>query len=231
MRAYGAGMTTETHTPKFTGIPAAAFEFYAGLETDNSKPFWAAHLPTYTEQVRAPLSALLTELSGEFGPGKLFRPNRDMRFSLDKRPYKEHQGLFIKTGDSNGFYAQVSADGLLIGGGWYAGSSDQIARYRHAAGGVAGEELTAIVEQLHSQGYAIEGELLKSRPRGVPADHPRLELLRHRTLYASRAVPAETAWLGEPRAADEIRHSWRDLSALIDWLDAYVTGGPVAAER
>ncbi|MGV1004277.1 MAG: DUF2461 domain-containing protein [Candidatus Nanopelagicales bacterium] len=215
----------------FTGIPRAAFDFYAELEDDNSKAFWSAHLDTYENQVRGPMSALLAELAGEFGPGGLFRPNRDLRFGTDKRPYKEHQGAFIKTGDANGFYAQFSADGLLIGGGWYSGTSDQVARYRAAVAGPAGEDLAGIAEQLLAQGWQLEGDRLKTRPRGVPADHPRLGLLRHRTLYASLTIPSSTAWLAEPEAADVTRKRWREVSGLIDWLDAYVTGGPVGMER
>lgn len=214
---------------RFSGIPASAFHFYNELEADNSKAFWAAHLTTFEEAIRGPMGALLAELSEEFGPGKLFRPNRDLRFGADKRPYKEHQGLFVRSGDANGFYAQISADGFLVGAGWYSGTSDQIARYRAAVGGPAGAELADALAELTTAGYEIAGDQLKSRPRGVPLDHPRLDLLRRRSLYVARSFPADTPWLATPQTLTEVRRMWRETSTLVDWLDAYVTGGPVAA--
>ena len=72
----------------FTGWPKDALDFYVGLEADNSKPYWLAHKQVYEEGVKAPFLALSDAIAGEFGPLHLFRPNRDIRFSKDKSPYK-----------------------------------------------------------------------------------------------------------------------------------------------
>jgi uncharacterized protein (DUF2461 family) len=79
----------------FTGIPAAALDFYDDLEQDNSKTFWTAHKAIYDEAVRAPMEALAADLAKDYGEGKLFRPYRDVRFSKDKTPYKTHQGVWF----------------------------------------------------------------------------------------------------------------------------------------
>ncbi len=68
----------------FDGFPIAALDFYEDLEDDNSKTFWQAHKHVYDESVRAPMEALLLELEKPFGPAKLFRPYRDVRFSKEK---------------------------------------------------------------------------------------------------------------------------------------------------
>ena len=65
----------------FTGFPVAALDFYDDLEVDNTKSFWAAHKHVYLEAVRAPMTALVAELEAEFGPAKVFRPYRDVRFA------------------------------------------------------------------------------------------------------------------------------------------------------
>lgn len=81
----------------FTGFPAAAFAFYAGLRADNSRAYWTAHRAVYEDSVRAPLAALLDELAEDFGGAvSVFRPFRDTRFSRDKSPYKTHQGGFVE---------------------------------------------------------------------------------------------------------------------------------------
>ncbi|MGB6108365.1 MAG: DUF2461 family protein, partial [Mycobacterium sp.] len=72
----------------FAGWPVEAVEFYEGLAADNSKVFWQEHKAVYDDCVRAPMEQLLAELTDEFGPAKLFRPYRDVRFSADKTPYK-----------------------------------------------------------------------------------------------------------------------------------------------
>ena len=70
----------------FQGIPAGAFGFYADLEDNNNREWWLEHKARYEPLVREPLTALLAELEPRFGPGKVFRPNRDIRFSPDKSP-------------------------------------------------------------------------------------------------------------------------------------------------
>src|SRR4051812_47820766 len=72
----------------FTGWPPAALDFYRDLEQDNSRAFFTAHKDVYERDVRAPFEALGELVAEEFGPLKVFRPNRDVRFSKDKSPYK-----------------------------------------------------------------------------------------------------------------------------------------------
>ena len=68
----------------FNGWPAQAVEFYDGLEEDNSREYWHAHKAVYSEAVLRPMEELLEELSGRFGAGRIFRPNRDVMFSANK---------------------------------------------------------------------------------------------------------------------------------------------------
>lgn len=66
------------------GIPLEAFRFYAELEENNNRDRWMQNKPKYVVAVNGPLSLLLAELEPEFGPAKLFRPNRDIRFSQNR---------------------------------------------------------------------------------------------------------------------------------------------------
>src|SRR6478672_11991044 len=162
----------------FTGIPADAFRFYADLEENNNRDWWLEHKPVYDAAVKEPLTLLLAELEPRFGPAKLFRPNRDVRFSADKSPYKTAQGAFAALDEGVGFYLQLSADGLLVGGGCHTSTPAQVARFRGAVDAPAsGEALQAIVAKVADAGYEVEGEQLKTVPRGFAKDHPRAELL------------------------------------------------------
>jgi uncharacterized protein (TIGR02453 family) len=115
----------------FNGFADEAFEFYEGLSIDNTKAYWTAHKATYEEHVRAPMIELMEALEPEFGPAKIFRPYRDVRFSKDKSPYKTNQGAHA----TRGFYFQIDADGLMVAGGMYAPGPEQLQRYRSRATG------------------------------------------------------------------------------------------------
>jgi len=204
----------------FAGFPDEGLVFYEGLEADNSKTFWTTHRSEYESFVRAPVLALLEEVSGEFGTAKVFRPYRDVRFSHDKTPYKTHQGAVV-TPEGRGagsWYVQVSADGLMVSGGSWRLESDQIARYRRAvADPVQGVRLEREVDRLRSAGWDIEGDRLVRVPAGYSADAERLELLKHKALHATRRWTPED-WLHTREVVDRVRDSWRDLVQLNAWL-------------
>src|SRR6266849_296748 len=128
----------------FGGWPAAALEFYAGLEDDNSKAYWTSHKAVYEEKVLRPMTELLEGLAPEFGDPKIFRPYRDIRFSHDKTPYKTHIGATL----GGSCYVQLSADGLSAGSGRWHLEADELARYRAGVAGLDGAELAAIVAAL-----------------------------------------------------------------------------------
>jgi uncharacterized protein (TIGR02453 family) len=211
----------------FAGFPAEAFGFYRRLEADNSRTFWDAHKDDYKRLVREPVMALTGELEAEFGPAAVFRPYRDTRFSADKSPYKTHQGAFVERVPGLGFYIEVSADGMLASGGFHSHAPDQVERYRRAVDAArSGTALAALVGGLAEDGLSIGGDRLKTRPRGVPEGHPRLDLLRHRSLTASRDWPPGPPLHGRD-ALDLVRQTWRQLVPLCDWLCEHV--GPPQA--
>ncbi|MGB8020772.1 MAG: DUF2461 domain-containing protein [Candidatus Nanopelagicales bacterium] len=208
----------------FAGIPAAAFQFYADLEVANSRDFWAAHRSIYDESVRDPLHLLMSELEPEFGPGRLFRPYRDVRFSADKSPYKEHQGGYVEVGPACGYYVQVSSGGMMVAAGWHAPASAQVSRYREAVVSPAGQALVGLLGGLRRRGLEVGGERLKTQPRGVPADHPMVELLRYRSLTVSTDFALAEPWLGTAEAAQRVGSVWRAAKPLVEWLADNVTG-------
>ncbi|YCK34877.1 DUF2461 domain-containing protein [Actinomadura sp. ATCC 39365] len=208
----------------FTGFPDEAFIFYEGLEADNSKHYFTRHKHLYEDAVRGPMTELTDELAAEFGPAQLFRPYRDVRFSKDKTPYKTHQGAFVDLMPGIGYYVEISAAGLYVAGGRYTQAADQVARYRAAVDeDVTGKPLESITARLADAGYTIGGDRLKTRPRGFDEDHPRIELLRHRSLFAGVRHEPE-AWVHTAEVRGRVERAWRDFAALVDWQCAHVRG-------
>src|SRR5439155_21320779 len=94
--------------PRFSGWPKPALRFFRGLEQDNSKAYFEANRQVYEEQVRQPLEVLVAEFERDVGPGltsKVFRLNRDLRFSPDKLPYDGPLGaVLMSNARANGEY-------------------------------------------------------------------------------------------------------------------------------
>ena len=198
----------------FQGWNEAAQRFFIGLELDNSKRYFEANRTVYNDHVRGPMTALLESVADEFGPGKVFRPNRDIRFSADKSPYKTN----IAASVSGGGYVSLDARQLMAAGGHYEMSPEQLRRYREAvATETSGPELEEIVGRLEAGGYQIGGEELKRVPAPYPKDHPRARLLRHKRLYYWKSFGLEP-WLGTAAAREKIVAAWRDGARLKDWL-------------
>jgi uncharacterized protein (TIGR02453 family) len=202
----------------FKGWPAEALEFYEGLEADNSKTYWQSNKATYDEIVLAPMKDLLADLEPEFGPGKIFRPYRDVRFSKDKSPYKTQIAATLERGG----YIALSSGGLGTGSGMYHLEPDQLARFREAvAADASGVPLEKIVADLTKQKIEVSAhDTLKTMPRGYDKEHPRAELLRHKGLIGWRQWPVEP-WLGTAKAKTRIIEFLHTMGPLNDWLSKY----------
>lgn len=202
----------------FTGFPVAALDFYDDLEVDNTRSFWEAHREVYETTVKAPMLALTAALEAEFGAAKVFRPYRDVRFAKDKTPYKEHQGAFVAAGPATGWYVEVSARGVRTGAGFYDASSERLAAYREAVDDEkSGRALERLLARMEKDGWQVGGDRLKTAPRGWTVEHPRIELLRHRSLTAGRSHGFEPV-IHTPQLLDVIRDDWRALRPLVEWL-------------
>jgi uncharacterized protein (TIGR02453 family) len=203
----------------FAGFPPAAFAFYEQLATHNTKAWWEKNRSTYDEAIKQPMVELLAELADEFGEGKVYRPYRDARFSKDKTPIKDHQGAVVMIEDGVGYYVQVSAAGLMVGGGLYAPTSGQLARMRAAIDSPAVATLESELAKLRRgrPRWEIDGAPLKTKPKGYDADHPRIELLRMTRLIFTRTYDDERM-LASRKARDVVRRDWRAIAPANEWL-------------
>ena len=205
----------------FDGFSPDSFAWFAGLEADNSKTYFTEHRETYDRAVRGALEALLEELADEFGGRvKLFRQNRDIRFSRDKSPYKTRTYGVIQDRPSSRapLYAQISREGLFAGSGYYLLDSAQLERFRDAVvDDRSGPELERAIA-----GIETFGEALKTAPRGYPRDHPRVGLLRHKSLISGSRLAPTKKRISRNAALDHARTIWNACAPMNAWLDAHV---------
>src|SRR5262245_20267760 len=203
---------------RFEGWKGDFQGFFLGLKLDNSKAYFDAHRRTYEGEVKAPLVALLADLEPEFGPARVSRPNRDIRFSPDKSPYKTN----IYASAHAGGYLALDAGGLLAAGGRYLMDTAELARFRAgAAAADSGAELAAIVAALREQGYDVGEPEMKRVPSPYPRDHPRADLLRRRRLVYWRRWDVGS-WIATAEAGERVAIVWRDGAGLNAWMAAHV---------
>ena len=203
---------------RFAGWTGDFQDFFLGLQLDNSKAYFTAHRPQYEADVKGPMMALLSDLEHEFGPARLSRPNRDIRFRADKSPYKTN----IYAAARDGGYVALDATSLMAAGGRYVVDAEQLLRFRHAvAAERSGRSLVAIVDGLLDKGYELGGQELKRVPPPHPRDHPRGGLLRHKRLIYWRRWEIEP-WIATPEARERVAQVWRDGRELSDWFAEHV---------
>jgi uncharacterized protein (TIGR02453 family) len=211
--------------PAFRGFGPQVFDWFAGLERDNSRPYFTATRELYEAEVRGGLEALLDELSEAFGgEARVFRQQRDLRFTADRSPYKTRTYGVLQGGPAGaGLYAELSVHGLYAGTGYHQLARDQLERYREAvAAERTGQELAAAATAAQAAGLELAGETLRTAPRGHPRDHPRIDLLRRKALIAGRRAVPGAGGIGREAALAHVAGAWRAAAPLTAWLDAHV---------
>lgn len=205
---------------EFTGFTTEAFSFWKGLERHNNRDWFQAHKDQYEQAVRRPMQLLIEELAPLYGPGRLSRINKDMRFQKEK-PYKN----YLATG-LGGSYISISKDGLWVGTGIYKPEPATLRALRAAiADDSAGRELTRIIAAMTRKGFEVDTHArLDKPPRGYDAAHPRVELLRMKDIYVGKSFGVrEVASANLPR---DVAKAITALEPFRVWLRKYVRERP-----
>jgi uncharacterized protein (TIGR02453 family) len=190
----------------FAGFTADTLRFIEELAEHNDSAWFAGQKSRYEREVLEREKAFVGE-AGEaihaFAPhvvadprvnGSIFRIRRDTRFSRDKSPFKTYVDMWFWEGYSrkttSGFFVRIVPDAIWTGAGAHMLDGPGLEALRIAvAGDDIGPDLAEAVEAVTGAGYTVAGDMLKRVPHPFPADHPREELLRHKTIHALRSEP------------------------------------------
>lgn len=204
----------------FRGWPAEGVEFLRDLEDNNEREWFKRERWRRDEFLVAPALALASDLE-EFGDAHVFRPWNDTRFH-HRPPIKEHLGMALGYEGAGGWYIELSLDGLVVAGGLHRPARDQLERIRHGIDGDrTAAELSRALSVAAEAGMSPPQPELTRAPRGYPADHPRVDLLRLKSLTVGRRDELR-AWMQKPEAGRRIRERVEAAAPLVDWLRTYV---------
>ena len=174
-------------------------DYLEDLRFNNNKTWFDENRKRY-DQARANVEALITDILQHFAPvenvGKtnakdcMFRINRDVRFSKDKTPYKLNMGALIGSGgrktNERSYYLNIEPGNSFIAGGVYSPMPEHLKAIREAIAANNGKKLKAILNKPDFKKYfgTMEGEALKTPPKGYTADHPAIDLLKQKQFLA-----------------------------------------------
>lgn len=208
----------------FLGFGAWVFEWFAGLEQDNSRAYFNATRQRYDIEVRDGVKNMLQELSGTFGGEvRVFRQQNDMRFAPGV-PYKTRTyGVLDFTSPVKArLYADISARGLYAGSGYQRLAPDQLRRYRATvADDQLGARLVEVLATTRDAGLEVIGDSLSTVPRGYSRDHPRAGVLRYRSLLVGKLLTSASG-ISRDDGLNHVAASWRAAAHLTNWLDEHV---------
>ncbi len=217
-----------------------ALKFLRGLKRNNDREWFAARKAVYEREVKAPMLALIAEVNEAmlgFAPENVRPPQkammriyRDIRFSADKRPYKNHQGAWwARTGlektSGGGFYFHVGGTEVTIAAGVFMPEREQLLAIRrylvehHAElrAMLAGKRLKTLLQE-------FDGMKLTRPPKGFAADDPAMDLLMCRQWGVAATLPAESAT--KPTLLKEIVERFKVTAPMVALLNAPLAPKP-----
>lgn len=205
----------------FATLVSDARAFLAELADNNRREWFNANKARYEADLKAPATQLLdhvadavTSKGGERPATKLFRPQRDVRFSKDKTPYHTHLHMLWSLQPAGGLFFGISPDYVTLGGGIMAFDKPVIDAWRKALDTSFGDDITTALGSAAAKGYEPREPELKRVPAPYPQDHPQGENMRRKGLAIWREVP-EAEW-GDPSGA--LTQARKDLSPILDLL-------------
>ena len=213
------------------------FAFLKQLAKNNDRIWFEAHRADYENALgrfEDFVAALIIEIAAFHDLGGvtpkdcMFRIYRDVRFSKDKSPYKTAMTASIGPGGRKSigypYYLHVeSGDHSMLAGGCHDTSTEQLARWREAVDKDAStiKKLTGKKDFLTAFG-GISGEKLAKAPRGYPADHPELELLRLKQITVMRTVTDKE--MLSPTAVQSAAAIFKTMKPFLDYLGSILPG-------
>ncbi|MBC7794275.1 MAG: DUF2461 domain-containing protein [Clostridia bacterium] len=200
---------------------AAYFEFFEKLAANNTREWFTANRPRFEANVKVPFETFVTDALNALADREpayqdltanqaIFRLHRDVRFSADKSPYKLGMSAVLSPRGKKSpvieCYVQLGPGESFFAGGMYAPDTEQLKRVRQSIIGEP-ERLPKLLSAKAFVGRfgGIQGEELKSAPRGMQEHVARAPLIRRKQLYFARPITRSQA-LGAGLIAEALKN-------------------------
>jgi uncharacterized protein (TIGR02453 family) len=232
-------------TPAPAHLRSESIAFLRNLARNNDRDWFAPRKAIFEAELKEPMLAIIRKVTDamlEFAPSFvrpaekcLFRIYRDTRFSANKLPYKNHvaawwshQGLQKTSGA--GYYFHVSAKEVVIAAGAYMPEKEQLSQIRHWLLDHHLEFRKLLEKPTVRKTFSeFEGNALTRPPKGFPAEHPGMDLIRCRQWGLAATLP--TAEALEPNFAATLIRYFKIASPVVDALNTPIAAAQIPKKK
>ena len=212
-------------------ISINTFQYLQDLKNNNNREWFQANKKRY-EVVKSDFEETIKELIGSIGEFENmtgvevkhcnYRIARDVRFTNDKAPYKSWlSASFSEGGRKSGrvdYYLHISENESFLGGGMWAATPEQLAKFRQEIDYNAQEFKAIIHEPNFIKTFGdIQGEAVKSSPKGYSKDHPEIELLRCKQVFVIHNFTKEEVC--SPDFLKNVTETAKTLKPFLDYFN------------
>jgi uncharacterized protein (TIGR02453 family) len=213
----------------------SVLDFLGGLQKNNNKAWFEKNRPAY-EKAKGEFEAFVDQLIVGFGSVEnlsgitakdcVMRIYRDIRFSKDKSPYKTNMGASIGPGGKKStrltYYLHIEpSSASMIAGGLHMPDSAQITKFREAIDRDPKSFKKVVNDKAFQQFFGtIEGEKLKTVPKGFDRDHPEIELLRLKEVVAVHRITDATVL--SPKFGAHVMDGFTAMKPFLDYLNSVI---------
>jgi len=215
-------------------IKKQSFEFLTAVKSNNNRDWFNANRMMY-DQAKKNFESFVQEIidriilfepimKGLEAKSCVYRINRDIRFSNDKSPYKSHFGAFIVRGGKQngdkyaGYYFHIEPGKSILAGGAYTPPAPWLSAIREKISDSPDEyiKITKAKDFIKYFG-SVDGEKLKTAPKGYPKDHPNIELIKFKSYLVVNEVTDKLALSSDFQ--DHVINVFKAMKPLNDYLN------------
>ena len=217
-----------------TNILRSTFSFLSDLSEHNERDWFNENKHRYLEAHKhviefadSLLDALKQhdEISTISGKKSLMRIYRDVRFSKDKSPYKARfAGSFVRVKPQlrGGYFFSFKPGETIIGGGFYNPDPKDLKLIRdHLA-----QDDSPLRKVINSASFKkhfgeLEGDRVKTAPKGFDKEHPSIDLLKYKSMYTFRSF--SDAEVHDPAFLESALDTFLAIRPFFDVMTDFLT--------
>ncbi|HOY04902.1 MAG TPA: DUF2461 domain-containing protein [Saprospiraceae bacterium] len=211
-------------------IQPGVLQFLSDLSQNNNREWFLANKPRY-EAALANMKQFVKSVESALGEtdhiedSTLFRIYKDVRFSKDKLPYKNNFGMGFTRATKRlrgGYYLHIEPGASFAGGGFWQPSAEDLKRIRDEFVMDAQSIREIIAEPTFKKYFGtLDGEELKTAPRGYDKDSPAVDLIRKKSFVVRRSfTDAEVASEG---FLQEVKRTFEAMRPYFDYMSMVLT--------
>jgi uncharacterized protein (TIGR02453 family) len=212
-------------------ISKSALNFLEDLSHNNNREWFNERksiFKIHENEAKVFYQSILEKLreTDEIDTYKLMRIYRDVRFSKDKTPYKARfAGSFKRSTEAlrGGYFLNIEPNNCMVGGGFYGPNPKDLLRIRSEFA-IDSSEIEAIINSIQFKTTfpnGIEGDGVKTAPKGFSKDNEAIELIRKKQFYVMRSFTNEE--LLSEDFIDKVVEVFITLRPFFDYLSEVLT--------